>query len=257
MDGGEGTSLTLYKCTLSSTVNASVTNVHGATGATVPVTVIFSNCVMDGDYGYTPLTTESGVVDELWAIGNTGAGALTSSSGTHLNVHTSGTPPYPANGLSTYQQGYYLPASAHTPHTQTFGAADQAAFSPPVGRSYYVHVVPTKSIHTTHAGVMAAANGGVVGVRRHRDAVPPADVGTATVTLVTGENDVQASYYDTYYPGETAHLWVQVDIVSGAPSLQGSLALASGSYYSDDGGTTISPVPGGTRVPVVVLKSAT
>jgi hypothetical protein len=46
-----------------------------------------------------------------------------------------------------------------------------------------------------------------------------------------------------------------VQATSGTPSLQGSLTQAAGAYYSDNGGTTITAVPGGTRVPVVRLRS--
>lgn len=256
MDGGEATTLLLYKCAITGISSGAVSNLHGASGNTLPVTTIIASCTMNGNIGYSELGSAT---DEFWFIGNTGGsvGTLTGS----VNSHTTGTPPYPTKLLSALDVAYFRPG-IQVGDVQTFGDSDQAAFSPPSSRIYYVHVIPDRAIHRTHAGIVAASAGGVFGVRMARDTIPPSSGSPGfnnTGTLVVGANDALHSYFDTFYPGETGHVWVKCGVVSGTPSVMGSLVMgnAAGSYYSDDGGTTRTLVPVGTRVPVVRLVSQT
>jgi hypothetical protein len=251
MDGGGGLFVYFYDSDFSAP--GGVMNLHGGTGNTTPVVVVWENCTNNGDFTYSE---DGSATDDVWLIGSTG-GALDTTGA--VTEHTAGTPPRPAGALGALGQSYYYPEDITGPHpvTQTYGAGDQASFTPVANRVYYVRVTPTSAIHRTHMGVVAAAAGGVVGVRSVRRATPYPTGDTpglgSTGTLVVGANDVQSNFYDTYYPGES--VWVIVQATSGTPSLQGSLTQAAGAYYSDNGGTTITAVPGGTRVPVVRLRS--
>jgi hypothetical protein len=160
--------------------------------------------------------------------------------------------------LSVVGTTYYYPSLIDTPHTQYFGPGSAVSTLVPVGRTYWIPIEPTEAIHWTHHGVTASLAGGVVELRTVRQAVEDLSKagGQALPTLVLGENEVAFYYFNTFYPGEAGHLWMQVDIISGSPRLMSVLGdLAPQAYYSDDDGATILPLPEHIRRPVVFLRS--
>lgn len=259
MDGGGGTYTLFYGCDLTGAAPGVITNMHGANNPTEPLTIAWVDCTTNGEIGYSQLT--STMTDVLWSIDTTDAGspAAITTSGS-VTVHTTGTWPVPTGGVSPRDLAYHYPSAIGSAHTEIIGAEDQAAFSPPVGRVYYVPLTITQALNASWHGLVAAAAGGVCGVRmqlRGYGATGPEWEPTASLgTLVSGVNESQFYYRATFYPGDAAKeiAYMAVSIDSGAPSLMGSLTAAVGAYYSDDGGTTIQPVTSG-RVPVVRLRS--
>lgn len=252
MDGGNGLFVYFYDCDQSH-MSSGEMNLHGGATNTVPVTVVWENCTNNGDFAYDEIGSAT---DEVWVIGCT---PNTLDSGGTTNDHLTGTPPRAVDAMSTAGLAYYYPQriTGAFPYIETFGTADQAAFSPPVGRIYYIPVDLPNAMHRTHHGVVANSSGGAVGIRSGRRTTPPAtgDPGLQSIgTMTAGINDVGFYYYDTFYPGET-QVYVMVAVTSGSPSLMGSLAMAAGAYQSDNNGATITAVPGGSRVPVVRLRS--
>jgi hypothetical protein len=254
MDGGAGLFAYFYGCAHSH-LSSGAMNVHGGAGNTTPVVVVWEQCTNNGPFAYDE---QGSATDDIWLISST---PMTLNTGGTTTDHTTGTPPRPTGALGTLGQAYYYPEDITGPYpvVQTYGAADQAAFSPPTGRIYWVPLDLATAIHRTHTGVVAAAAGGVVGTHTIRQTTPPPTGNPATRDSPTiagaGAVDVEAYYYNTFYPGET-QVYAVIRITSGTPSLQGSLTQAAGAYYSDNNGTTITAVPGGTRVPVVRLRSA-
>jgi hypothetical protein len=255
MDGGAGLFAYFYGCAFSH-LSSGLMNAHGGSGNTTPVVVVWEDCTNNGPFTYDE---QGAATDDIWLIDSTPA---TLTTGGTTTDRLTGTPPRPTGALGTGGQAYYYPEDATGPFpvTQVFGSGDQAAFSPPNGRIYYVPIDITTAIHRTHMGIVAASAGGIAEIWTKRlESTPPPTGAPQTRsigTLVSGVNEVEAYHYDTFYPGET-HLYAIVKIVSGSPSLQGSLTLASGAYYSDNNGTTITAVPGATRVPVIRLRSDT
>lgn len=260
MDGGDGTYTLFYGCTITGASPPTITNLHGQLDPLEPLTVAFVNCTTNGNVGYSQLDT--GVTDQLWVINtlNGGSPATPVTSGS-VTVHTSGTWPVPVGGVSPHDLAYYYPSSVGSARTETIGSGDQAAFSPPVGRTYYVPLTVAQALNARWHGLVAAAAGGVCGVRmelRGYGATGPEATTTQGLgTLASGVNEVEFYYRATFYPGDAAKqiAYMAVSIDSGTPSLMGSLTAAVGAYYSDDGGTTIVPLTSG-RVPVVRLRSA-
>lgn len=260
MDGGSGSYVLFYDCTIIGQAPPTITNMHGELNPTAPVTILWVDCTVNGNLGYSALD-DYDVVDEMWVINtfNGGVPATPVSSG-NVTVHTSGAWPVPVGGLSASDADYYLPSSVGTVHIETIGGGDQAAFSPPVGRIYYVPLAVASAINVFYSGIIAASAGGEVGVRpqlRQYGETGPEDADIGSLgTLVSGVNETLFYYRFTYYPGDAARdiAYMAVEIISGTPSLMGSLTAAVGAYYSDDGGTTILPVSAG-RVPVVRLRS--
>jgi hypothetical protein len=281
MDGLPGAFVVFYRCKFTKAPGAPGMNLHGSDPGVLPITVCFIECdVTDlGDIGFGASLTLSSGRNKFYVIGCTGLTQITTDgcdvftddpdcdfvdNGTGSTI-TRGTTDWPvpdAGGLPDWWADYYYPSEIDTPHGFTIGMGDAANFTPPAGRQYLVPVASavTDAIHVTHTGIVAAAAGGeylTVPKRIFTDPdtdAPDLNLGDFHQNVVNGAQDWQQFQFFTWYPGEADRLYVQATF-DGTALVKGSLTAAADALMNDGSGW--EPVPGGTRVPVVSVRSST
>lgn len=266
MDGGSGTFLLFYGCNFDS---PQPLNLHGATGATQPLTVVFVNCTGTAPLRYTPL---SAVGDKVYVINCTNPSIEISGdvqavidpayTGTIIagtaTVTRGTTWPTPNGGLSTIDQAFFYPSIIGQEGRADAHAGTTVSMTPTAGRTYMVPVDLPQAIHTSYVGITAVTAGGSYdAVPIHGGAVPLASwaVGTPSRAITTaGDIDYKYYYNRTFYPGET-RAWVPCRFTADAQIVGSSTITTDRDCYYTDNGTTLVKAPAGMVFPIAHVRA--
>lgn len=216
-DGNVGSVITFYRCEfIRSAENVgsyNAMNLHGGPAGILPMSVAFIDCTMPDGAGFGGGGTADGGHDELYVIGGTLGGTITTSDttdiytdhpndilnpdgisgvGTIYRDHTDWPRPDPDSGagLTPVWESYYYPSSLDAPGTTVARAqvTDAAPMTPMAGRTYYCPVPITTALWLNRFGLQVHAGAGKAVAYR-----PQPDAGTYYGSIEPGNVPVVES----------------------------------------------------------------